>query len=205
MVLISLAPAARRALPVHATSSPAFDHTDTAVIAQELGAQHPSRSSSYRLDVLLRGSEIHIPPRPAKPAPSPSYMALMEKLRHEYEEREYAAMVGGGGSEEDNFESSTKEISDQVSVILNIFFSSIFTGLAIWYATSNLVTYRHREPLRAGAAILVAIIVAAAEVVLYNSYRRKMDDAKARERSKTEVKTVLGEPHERELHASQPG
>ncbi|KAK6347010.1 hypothetical protein TWF696_007100 [Orbilia brochopaga] len=205
MVLISLTAAARGALPAHATDCPAFDHADAAAAARELGAQQQTRSSSYRLDVLLRGSEIYIPARPAKPTPSPGYLALMESLRHEYEEREYAAMLSGNGPDKDTIQSSAKEISDQISVVLNIFFSSIFTGLAIWYATSNLATYRHREPLRAGASILVAIIVAIAEVVLYNSFRRKMDDAKAREQSKTEVKTVLGEPGESSPRLLQQG
>lgn len=105
-------------------------------------------------------------------------------------------MVGSSGSDRDTIQSSAKEVSDQLSVIFNVFFSSAFTGLAVWYATSNLTTYSRREPLRAGASILVAIIVAIAEVVLYNSYMRKMNDAKAREQSKTEVKTLLEKPDE---------
>lgn len=117
---------------------------------------------------------------------------MMERLRFEQAEAEYAAMVGAREPVE-TFQSVSKEISNQVSVIFNILFSSIFTGLAIWYATSNLSTYRHRQAMRVGASVATAFIVAIAEIVLYDSYRRKMDEAKAKERSFSEVTTLAPE------------
>jgi TMEM199 family protein len=117
----------------------------------------------------------------------------MESLRREQEEKAYAAMVGTD-EKEDSIQSITREVSDQISVILNVLFSSIFTGLAIWYATANLTNWKRREALRAGLSILVAFVVAIAEIVLYNSYRRKMAEAKAKERATTEVKTLICDP-----------
>ncbi|EWC45044.1 hypothetical protein DRE_06324 [Drechslerella stenobrocha 248] len=202
MVMISLMAASRRALLAHADVA-AVDHSDIASIARGLAAKQltSSRSSMYCLDVLLQGAKIHIPQPAAKLEPPEGYRVLMENLRHEYEEKAYAAMVGSGGRTDDTVQSITKEVSDQISVILNILFSSIFTGLAIWFATSNLATYKHRQPLRVGASILVAVIVAIAEVVLYSSYMRKINDAKTQERSKPEVKTLLAESNGHLSHA----
>ncbi|KAF3912902.1 hypothetical protein AA313_de0207827 [Arthrobotrys entomopaga] len=170
-----------------------IDHVDIAKIARELGLRRPTSKLSYGLDILLRGTEIHIPKLPPKPKPSAEYLALMERLKHEQEEKAYAKMIGSNQKDE-TIQSISKEVSNQISVILNVFFSSFFMGLAIWYATANLSTYKNKEPLRVGASITVAIIVAIAEVTLYGSYLRKMEDAKSRERSTPEVKTFI-EPH----------
>ncbi|KAK6498573.1 hypothetical protein TWF481_011158 [Arthrobotrys musiformis] len=191
MVLLSHTPASRRAL--HAPPPPgpdlvSIDHTNIAKFARE--RRSSSRDPHFALDILLRGTDIYIPRKPPKPEPSAEYVALMGKLRHEQAESLYASMLNIP-DKDDSPHSIAKEISDQISVILNILFSAIFTGLAIWYATANLTTYRRREPLRVGASITVAVIVAVAEVVLFNSYRRKMDDAKSKERLQSEVKSVV--------------
>ncbi|KAF3927274.1 hypothetical protein ABW20_dc0109669 [Dactylellina cionopaga] len=210
MVQISHTSSSRKALRIYisttssnqplwdpALQSPSIDHTNIAKIAMELSSQDPLSKPRYCLDVLLLGTSIYTPEPPPKARPSAEYLALMERLRHEQEENEYAAMVGTVG-EKAGIDLITKDVSDQISVILNILFSSIFTGLAVWYATSNLSTYRNREPIRVGGSVAVAIVVAVAEVVVYNSYIRKIEDAKTRERSTTEVKALLGKNNKTE-------
>ncbi|KAK6339505.1 hypothetical protein TWF718_008913 [Orbilia javanica] len=195
MVQLSHTAASRRAVRAHSSSaaavtedpsSPSIDHTRIARVAKE----QRSRDPHCALDVLLRGTDIYLPTKPSKPEPSAEYVALMEKLRHEQAEKVYASMLNIP-DKGDSPHSIAKEISDQISVILNVLFSAIFSGLAIWYATANLTTYKRREPLRIGASITVAVIVAVAEVVLFNSYLRKMDDAKTKARLKPEVKSVI--------------
>ncbi|KAK6523958.1 hypothetical protein TWF281_001915 [Arthrobotrys megalospora] len=166
--------------------SASIDHTRIAKIARE----GRSRDPGCTLDLLLRGTNIHIPEPAPKPEPSAEHVALMERLRHEQDEKSYASMLNTR-EEKDSPHSIMKEISDQISVILNVLFSAVFTGLAIWYATANLTIYKHREPLRIGASITVAIIVAVAEVVLFNSYLRKMDNAKSKAQLQPEVTSVI--------------
>ncbi|KAF3940692.1 hypothetical protein ABW19_dt0201489 [Dactylella cylindrospora] len=168
-----------------------IDHAKLATVAKELRKRDTSSGTQYGLDVLLQGTGIYIPKPPSKPEPSAEYLALMKSLRDEQDEKAYASMVGGSVDKDDSLQAITKEVNDQISVILNILFSSIFTGLAVWYATANLSTYKRREPLRVGASMLVAIIVAIAEIVLYNSYKQKMADAQRRERATEEVKTLV--------------
>ncbi|KAK6352685.1 Vacuolar ATPase assembly integral membrane protein [Orbilia blumenaviensis] len=163
-----------------------IDHTGIARIARECRSRDPRCA----LDLLLRGTDIYLPKRASKPQPSAEYVAFMEKLRHEQAEKSYASMLNIP-EKHDSPHSIAKDISDQISVILNILFSAVFTGLAIWYATANLTTYKHRQPFRVGASITVAVIVAVAEVVLFNSYLRKMDDARSRARQQPEVKSII--------------
>ncbi|RVD81724.1 uncharacterized protein DFL_009574 [Arthrobotrys flagrans] len=198
MVQLSHTAASRRAIRAYSAitedppsggfdpDSASIDHTGITKIARECRSRDPHCA----LDVLLRGTEIYIPERPSKPEPSAEYVALMEKLRHEQAEKVYASMLNIS-ERDDSPRSIAKEISDQISVILNVLFSAIFTGLAIWYATANLTAYKRREPFRVGASIAVAIIVAVAEVVLFNSYLRKMDDAQTKARLQPEVKSIV--------------
>ncbi|KAF3175339.1 Vacuolar ATPase assembly integral membrane protein [Orbilia oligospora] len=191
MVQLSHTAASRRAVRAYAAiteddpNSASIDHARLARIARHYRSCEPH----YALDVLLRGTEICFPEKPSKPDPSAAYLTLMEKLRHEQAEKLYASMLNIP-EKDDSPHSIAKEISDQISVILNVLFSSIFTGLAIWYATANLSMYKRREPLRVGASITVAVIVAVAEVALFNSYLRKMDDAKNKARLQREIKSI---------------
>ncbi|EPS40319.1 hypothetical protein H072_5876 [Dactylellina haptotyla CBS 200.50] len=203
MVQVSHTSASRKVLCAYASGishddipdpqAASIDHIEIANVVRSLTLQDPLSEPFHGLDILLRGTSIYIPKPPPKTKQSEGYFALMERLRREQEENSYAAMLGTN-KKDDDIHSITKEISDQISVILNMLFSSIFMGLAIWYATANLSTYRNRESLRVGASIAVAFVVAAAEISLYSSYIRKMEDAKTRERSQPEIKTLVKKP-----------
>src|SRR5881275_3346677 len=103
------------------------------------------------------------------PCKTAEYKRLMDRLRREQEEREYASIISAPEKADSSLHSAMRETSSQVSAIFNILFSTIFTGLAVWFATSRSATYAHRLPLRVGLSMSIGLLVAVAEVVLYAS------------------------------------
>ncbi|KAK6514149.1 hypothetical protein TWF506_008566 [Arthrobotrys conoides] len=132
MVQLSHTAASRRAVrtcsSITEEDSASIDHTKIARIAGE----HRPCEPRCALDLILRGTDIYLPEGPPKPDPSAEYLVLMQKLRHEQAEKMYATMLNIP-EKDDSAHSIAKEISDQISVILNVLFSAIFTGLAICY------------------------------------------------------------------------
>lgn len=141
------------------------------------------------LDELLRGTAIYIPPPPAKPEPSPEYVALMARLRREQEQREYAALISkqrslnGAGEYEDD------EDSLSPSLVLNMLLSVIIFAAAVFHLTKWWSNDGIRVLFSLGSSISVGI----AEVVLYSIYLTKVKMAKVKERGKKEKKTLIGE------------
>ena len=82
-----------------------------------------------------------------------------------------------------------KQIKEQVTTIFNILLSVLSVIFAIWYwtGTSMRVEIQYRILL----CLFFGILVLVAEVVVYNSYLNKIDDARKKERSKIEKKKVI--------------
>ncbi|KIW89293.1 uncharacterized protein Z519_10146 [Cladophialophora bantiana CBS 173.52] len=146
-------------------------------------------TKTMTLNSLLRGTRIYVPPPPPKPQPSLEYVALMEKLRREQEQREYASLlpnslsssVGPGEEDEDD------DISP--SLVLNIFLSIILCAAAIFYLTR----WWANDGLRVLCSLATGIVVGVAEVGVYAAYLRKVKMSRAKERKKHERKIVLRE------------
>ncbi|KIW75181.1 hypothetical protein Z517_11953 [Fonsecaea pedrosoi CBS 271.37] len=144
-------------------------------------------SHKTTLNSLLRGTHVYVPPPPPKPQPSPEYVALMEKLRREQEQRDYASLVSSSVSLNTEGEDEDDDVSP--SLVLNIFLSIVLCAAAIFYLTR----WWANDGLRVLLSLATGIVVGVAEVGVYAAYLRKVKMSKDRERRKKERKVVLGE------------
>ncbi|KAF2760172.1 hypothetical protein EJ05DRAFT_483945 [Pseudovirgaria hyperparasitica] len=162
----------------------------------------------FRLQDLLRGTKVYVPPPPPKPEPTSEYKALMAHLRKQEEARAYERMLNPApqtemfsqrypvtpnarfhttaidhAEEED--EATYADVNRQLALIANVLISIIACSVAIWMAA------RHwSAPTRLGLSMTGSGVVAAAEVVIYSGYIRRVREAKATEKAKVEVKEV---------------
>ena len=79
-----------------------------------------------------------------------------------------------------------KQLKSDLSLIVNVLFSILATGGAVWVVASSWAV-----PERFALAFVAAIVVGVAEVVVLRSYYRKIEEAKLLERKKVERKEVL--------------
>lgn len=161
-------------------SAPGAPIEHTTVIALSKLARESSLNS------LLRGVNVYRPPPPPKPQPSAEYVALMERLRREEEEREYANLVSKRGPE-----IGLREERDDISpsLVLNILLSIVMCAAAMFYLTR----WWHNDGLRVLVSLSTGIVVGAAEVAVYAGYLRKVKLSKEKEVAKREKKVFIGE------------
>ncbi|KAI1016110.1 hypothetical protein LB504_009179 [Fusarium proliferatum] len=166
---------------------------------------------NFTLEQLLRGASVYIPPPPPKPEPSPEYKALMARLRREEEARSYERMINPPPQHEtfkDHFPSSAasfaaanrptsasdlgdddmamEEVHKQVTLIINFLVSIAGVAGTLW-VTARWWSLPARMFLTMGGSILVAI----AEVVVYNAYIWKMDQGRKKHGKVKEVREVV--------------
>lgn len=152
------------------------------------------------LKQLLTPLEFKFKP---KPVPGSNYTPEFKKqlniLDLQQQERDYQELIKKsrftntfGISIGDDIMSPSqmsKEIREQVTTVFNVLVSVVSVVFAIWYwsgsSTSLALHYRVIICLFFGILVLVA------EVVVYNSYLRKISDAKLKERSKKEKKKIV--------------
>ncbi|KAF7585575.1 hypothetical protein BBP40_010634, partial [Aspergillus hancockii] len=167
------------------------------------------------LNILLKGTNLYIPPPPAKPTPTPEYLALKARLQAAYEKDTYNAMTNTTPANQPSpiFASSTPTLSalhdsngnpdtdtegDTLtpSLVLNIFLSVVITGFSVYWA---LTSFPAPELIRRGGngvseavRVLVsfgaAVAVGVAEVVIYAIYLGKVERARKKERGLRERK-----------------
>ncbi|KAJ9611230.1 hypothetical protein H2200_004413 [Cladophialophora chaetospira] len=139
------------------------------------------------LNVLLRGAHVYIPPPPPKPQPSPEYVALMERLRREQEQREYRSLV----SKRESADLASDDDQDDISpsLVLNILLSIVLCAMAVF----QLTRWWSNDGVRVLLSLGTGIVVGVAEVVVYMAYLRKVGTSKQKERSRVEKKVVIGE------------
>jgi uncharacterized membrane protein len=167
--------------------------------------------TNYTLEQLLRGASVYIPPPPPKPEPSPEYKALMARLRRQEEARSYERMMNPTPKLEtfkDRFPSSAaafaevnrptsasdigdediamEEVHKQVTLIINFLVSIAGVAGTLW-VTARWWSLPARLFLTLGGSILVAI----AEVVVYNAYLWKMDEGRKKHGKVKEVREVV--------------
>ncbi|KAM0345946.1 hypothetical protein ACHAPU_006000 [Fusarium lateritium] len=168
-------------------------------------------NSQHTLEQLLRGASVYIPPPPPKPEPSPQYKALMARLRREEEARSYERMINpvpqhetfkerfpysAAGFAAANRPTSAADIGDediameevhkQVTLIINFLVSIAGVAGTLW-VTARWWSVSSRLFLTMGGSILVAI----AEVVVYNAYVWKMDEGRKKHGKVKEVREVV--------------
>ncbi|KAI9682760.1 MAG: hypothetical protein M1829_006748 [Trizodia sp. TS-e1964] len=174
--------------------------------------EHEHNIPRFRLDGSVRATSFLIPKSASGPQPVPNteYIALMARLRREEEQRTYHRMLNTGLTREafaqhslnsftKLFPQSIAPISDQeadeltyadvnrqVALIINVLVSIICCSAAIWMATS-----RWSAPKRLAISMAGSLLVAVAEVVVYNGYLRRLKEAKEIEKSKQEKKDVI--------------
>ncbi|KAK7422798.1 hypothetical protein QQX98_001359 [Neonectria punicea] len=185
-----------------------ISHSQIVDLRKQIKAQSDSAPS---LEQLLRGAHIYAPPPPPRPEPTREYKALMARLRRDEEARSYERMLNprsGPDAFHDRFPStahafaeankptSREDIGDddvsfsqahrEVTLIVNFMASILGVAgtlwvVARWWSTSS------RLFLTLGGSILVAI----AEVVVYNAYMWRMGEAKKKQGVVGEVKEVM--------------
>ncbi|KAK9463845.1 endoplasmic reticulum-based factor for assembly of V-ATPase-domain-containing protein [Lipomyces oligophaga] len=179
--------------------TPFVTHKALARIAIEFASDN-EMAKKYSLRNLLVGSGIYFPPKPIKKV-DPEYEARMQKLRVRYEEQEYQAMIADTAPALATpfFEQmDSKEVKNQISVVINVLFSVVSVGYAVWtWGGANLSTGK-----RLLLSLFGALIVLVAEVTLYIGYLQRIDDARQLERRKKEVKTIIN--HEEFLSHKAP-
>ena len=143
--------------------------------------------TSTTLNTLLRGTQVYIPPPLPKPQPSPGYLALMERLRREQEQREYATLV----SKREGTDLAPEDEADDISpsLVLNILLSIVLCAVAV----CQLTKWWSNDGVRVLLSLATGIVVGIAEVGVYMAYLRKVDASKLKEKSKREKKIVIGE------------
>ncbi|BFZ60551.1 hypothetical protein YB2330_001588 [Saitoella coloradoensis] len=171
-------------------------HARLAEISQALQqtTTDDEKKAEWGLSALMKGTSVYIPEKETK-QPNPKYVAHLESLRRQNEEKEYASMVGtaahlspsgltisptAGLSPDD-----ARELRSHLSTILNIFLTmaSMFAAIWVWGKHWSLVT-------RVLVGLASAIALGVVETIVYLRYLSKVEDGRERERKKLERKEV---------------
>ncbi|EXJ94584.1 hypothetical protein A1O1_02980 [Capronia coronata CBS 617.96] len=173
--------------PLPTTPGAPIEHS--AVIA--LSRLTISQARRYTLNTLLLGTHVYVPPPAPKPQPSPEYVALMDRLRKEQEQRDYAHMVSKRASVYGGVEEGEGEERDDISpsLVLNILLSIVLCAIAMFYLTR----WWPNDGLRVLVSLSTGMVVGVAEVTVYAGYLRKVRLSKEKERAKREKKQFIGE------------
>ncbi|KAL3232261.1 Vacuolar ATPase assembly integral membrane protein VPH2 [Nakaseomyces bracarensis] len=158
---------------------------------------HGDERSSGLAD-MLHGLKFHVRGRDVpRSGYSAEFRRDLEKLRASLDEMEYQEIVRHRklnmfvDNDDDDLTPAqmNKQIKEQVTTVFNILISVVSVVVAIWYwsRNSHVLQVHHRVLL----CLFFAILVLVAEVVVYSSYLRKIDEARKHEKSKKERKRVV--------------
>ncbi|KAG9603337.1 hypothetical protein KCU77_g1815, partial [Aureobasidium melanogenum] len=214
MVLLTLTPTAKSAVELYnqfsdqkhdgPSSKPSLSeptlgapvsHAQLIQVARFLRESHLPNKNDFRLDALLKGANIYVPPPKPKPQPTAEYTALMARLRREEENIAYQRLINPTSSipepsriraEDEDDEVTYTDVNRQLALIINVLVSIIACSVAIWIAA------RHWSvPQRMALSMFGSGAVAIAEVAIYMGYLRRIKDAKQTEGKKVETKQVV--------------
>ncbi|KAI0508820.1 endoplasmic reticulum-based factor for assembly of V-ATPase-domain-containing protein [Xylaria bambusicola] len=169
--------------------------------------------AGFRLEHMLRGSALYVPPPPPKPEPTDEYKALMARLRIEEEERSYQRMLRNAPARETfaerfplapmahSFAEVNKpsrksdevvddiefgDVQKQMTLIINFLVSVFGCGAALW-KLAQWWPVSSRLFLSLGGAIIVAII----EVTVYSAFTWRISQSEKKQTNKREVREVV--------------
>ncbi|QLQ78132.1 hypothetical protein HG537_0A03790 [Torulaspora globosa] len=128
---------------------------------------------------------------------SPEFKKDMERLSLQQRENEYQELIQksrltfspSGKNDDPTPAQMAKEIREQMTTVFNVLVSVVSVVFAIWYWSGS--TTRLPLHYRVIFCLFFGILILVAEVVVYNSYLRKINDAKLKERSKIEKKKIV--------------
>ncbi|KAI0973771.1 endoplasmic reticulum-based factor for assembly of V-ATPase-domain-containing protein [Xylaria arbuscula] len=170
-------------------------------------------NATFRLEHMLRGSALYVPPPPPKPEPTEEYKALMARLRHEEEERSYERMVRKApprgtfaerfplasmahsfaavnkpskASDEEADDIEFGDVQKQLTLIINFLVSVFGCGAALW-KLAQWWPVSTRLFLSLGGAIVVAIT----EVAVYSAFTWRMSQSEKKQMGMREVQEVV--------------
>ncbi|EPE32530.1 hypothetical protein GLAREA_07664 [Glarea lozoyensis ATCC 20868] len=177
----------------------------------DLSRQMRDTGSDFgRLEELLRGSKVYIPPPPPKREPTSEYKALMARLRREEELRVYERMTNPPAPMEtftqkfpassaafafSSNQGSAKELEDEVTyadvdrqmaLIFNVLISIVACAGGLW-----VVARWWSTPARLALSMGGSLLVGVAEVVVYLGYVRRVGEAKGKAKGLKEVKEIV--------------
>ncbi|CAI4581936.1 CQS_1a_G0031310.mRNA.1.CDS.1 [Saccharomyces cerevisiae] len=146
---------------------------------------------------LLKPLEFEFKPKAVRGSHySEDFKKNLEFLKYQEQELEYQSMVKRSKSvfslqEEDELTPSqiNKQIKEQVTTVFNVLVSVISVIVAIWYWTGSSTNFPIH--VRLLLCLFFGILVLVADVVVYNSYLKKLEEAKVKEKTKVEKKKVL--------------
>ncbi|QHS74479.1 Vph2p [Saccharomyces paradoxus] len=146
---------------------------------------------------LLRPLEFEFKPKTVRGSHySEDFKKNLEFLKYQQQELEYQSMVKRSKSvfslqEEDELTPSqiNKQIKEQVTTVFNVLVSVVSVVVAIWYWTGSSTNFPVH--VRLLLCLFFGILVLVADVVVYNSYLKKLEEAKVKEKTKVEKKKVL--------------
>ncbi|WLF79318.1 Vacuolar ATPase assembly integral membrane protein [Lodderomyces elongisporus] len=149
---------------------------------------------------LLKKSKLHIPPyKTFIKEKTPEFLRQMERLRLEAKEKEYKQLINKSPEFATLYDNSDqeyispakahKELKNQLTTIVNIAVSVGSVSYAIWYWTAS--SWGLKDSYRVLLTVFFGILVLVAEVVVYMGYLNKIEEARAKEKQKKEVKKVV--------------
>lgn len=146
---------------------------------------------------LLKPLEFEFKPKAVRGSHySEDFKKKLEFLKYQEQELEYRSMVKRSKSvfslqEDDELTPSqiNKQIKEQVTTVFNVLVSVISVVVAIWYWTGSSTNFPVH--VRLLLCLFFGILVLVADVVVYNSYLKKLEEAKVKEKTKVEKKKVL--------------
>ncbi|CAI4963709.1 ANL_collapsed_G0032610.mRNA.1.CDS.1 [Saccharomyces cerevisiae] len=146
---------------------------------------------------LLKPLEFEFKPKAVRGSHySEDFKKNLEFLKYQEQELEYQSMVKRSKSvfslqEEDELTPSqiNKQIKEQVTTVFNVLVSVISVVVAIWYWTGSSTNFPIH--VRLLLCLFFGILVLVADVVVYNSHLKKLEEAKVKEKTKVEKKKVL--------------
>ncbi|KAI1464881.1 endoplasmic reticulum-based factor for assembly of V-ATPase-domain-containing protein [Daldinia caldariorum] len=170
------------------------------------------KDESTKLEQLLRGATVYIPPPPPKPEPTEEYKELMARLRREEEERSYERMLKKAlpresfaqrfpsGPMAQSFAEVNRplrasdigediehgDIQKQITLVINFLVSIFGCGAALWLAAGW-----WSVPARLFLSLGGSIIVAIAEVAVYSAYTWRIAEGEKQQKKKKEVKEIV--------------
>ncbi|KAI4758120.1 hypothetical protein E4T44_10900, partial [Aureobasidium sp. EXF-8845] len=165
MVLLTLTPAAKSAVELYnrlsdhkhhgSSSDPSLSeptvgapvtHAQLIQVARFLRESQLPNNNDFRLDTLLKGANIYVPPPKPKPQPTAEYTALMARLRREEENIAYQRLINPTSSipeparirvEDEEDEVTYTDVNRQLALIINVLVSIIACSVAIWIAARH--------------------------------------------------------------------
>ncbi|KAI5967579.1 VPH2 [Candida margitis] len=149
---------------------------------------------------LIRQTKLHLPKyKTYKQTKTKEFLKMMEKLRLEAQEAEYRKLINPDPEHTTLYDTSNqeyvspvqahKELKNQLTTIVNVFISVGSVSYAVWYWTAS--SWGLRDSYRVLLTVFFGLLVLVAEVVVYMGYLNKIEEARAKESKKKEVKKVI--------------